>query len=123
MGYATLHKKRLRTQRKEKEQHQKEIVRAKRRTIIGPESVAKVEVIAPFTSGIHKLFVERKISHVGEHENAYRAPDSLINQDRPILIIANFAKQPLIIGEGDILGIAHDPLTWLDKRSKYSPED
>ncbi|KZT31935.1 hypothetical protein SISSUDRAFT_964144, partial [Sistotremastrum suecicum HHB10207 ss-3] len=53
----------------------------------------------------------------------YAAPNSIISSDKPFLQVANFSDKPIFIKNGEILGTSHNPNEWLDKSSKFSPEE
>jgi hypothetical protein len=81
-----------------------------------------IAVEAEFPEGIDTLFVERKLMTHGNENDIYGSADSLISRSNPIVHVANFSKKPVIITEGQVLGISKNPKTWLDKMEKFSPE-
>ncbi|EEB98497.1 hypothetical protein MPER_01979, partial [Moniliophthora perniciosa FA553] len=56
-------------------------------------------------------------------DDVFGAADTLIQRDSPVLMVSNFSKTPVVVGEGMLLGKCHNPDTWLDKVHRFSPSD
>ncbi|THU80372.1 hypothetical protein K435DRAFT_556983, partial [Dendrothele bispora CBS 962.96] len=52
----------------------------------------------------------------------YGSADTLIARSNPFLHISNFSKSPVIITQGQSIGLCHDPDVWLDKARDLNPE-
>ena len=98
-------------------------VRAKSLTIIPPESSKLVEVSANFPSGGQDLFVERIFAASKNPDDVFGSAHTLISKAMPKIHVANFSKKPLVLPKGEVLGMGHDPRTWLAPTRALSPAD
>jgi len=63
-----------------------------------------------------------KIIHLNKGlENCYGPTDCLVNRDNPQLFVSNFSGGPVTVFQGQLLGYARNPNTWLDS-SQGDPE-
>ena len=97
-------------------------VRSAALTIIPPETSKLISVTAPFTEKNSELFVERIFTANKNPEDVFAAAHTLISQASPNLHVANFSKEPMVIPRGQILGIGHNPRTWLTRCDEIPPE-
>ncbi|KAJ3901632.1 hypothetical protein F5879DRAFT_806983, partial [Lentinula edodes] len=67
--------------------------------------------------------MEKLLTSNRNEEDIYGAPDSLISQNNPRIPIANFSLEPVTIGKGQLLGTAHNPISWLDKAERFSADE
>ena len=79
-------------------------------------------VLANFPAGSNHLYVEKALSSNRNPDDFYAPPDSLITQGNLKLPVANFSTTAVTIQIGQVLGMGHNPNTWLDRMGKYSPK-
>ncbi len=58
--------------------------------------------------------MEKLLTTNRNEDDVYGAPDTLISRNNPCIPVANFSKDPVTIGKGQILGTAHNPDTSAD---------
>ena len=46
-------------------------------------------------------------------EDVFAAADTFISEECQALHVANFSAMPVVIPEGQFLGVSHNPRTWL----------
>ena len=119
----TIHRKNQRFKRKTKFRKTDRNVRSSVKIVIPPETSVAVPVLANFPSGLNCLYVEKVFSTNRNPDDVYAPPDSLILKEDPKLHVANFSATSVTIQTGQILGIGHNPNSWLDRIGKYSPEN
>lgn len=107
-------KKRVRRRQAERQ------VRSRYQVSIPPESSKLVQVNVDFDDPVSTLFVERSFVSNGNAEELYGTTDTLIDRDDCKVFVSNFSKTPVTIPAGQILGIARNPSSWLDKKDRYS---
>ncbi|KAJ7336115.1 hypothetical protein DFH08DRAFT_965018 [Mycena albidolilacea] len=107
---------RQRTQKKKRDGR----VSSTERVVILPKTSKLIKVTTHFPKNCEQLLVERHIKSCGSSEDIYGSADTFIAKDNSALHVANFSDFPVIISEGQVLGTAHNPRTWLDKASKMS---
>ena len=90
--------------------------------VIPPATSVAIPVLANFTTGSDQLYVEKVFSSNRNPDDFYAPPDSLITKGNPKLHVANFSATAVTIQIGQVLGIGHNPNTWLDRTGRYSPE-
>jgi hypothetical protein len=90
--------------------------------IIPPETSVTVPVLANFPAGCNHLYIKNVFSSNRNTDDLYAPPDSLITKGNLKLHVANFSVTAVTIQLGQVLGIGHNPNTWLDRMGKYSPE-
>ncbi|KIM72781.1 hypothetical protein PILCRDRAFT_81621, partial [Piloderma croceum F 1598] len=56
-------------------------------------------------------------------DDVYAPPNSLIRRNKPIVHVPNFSSHLMTIQVGQILRIAHNPQSWLDRMDQYSAKD
>ena len=95
-------------------------VRVKETTVIPPESSKLVAVNATFSAGADDLFVERVFSACKNPDDVFGAANTLISRAFPKIHVANFARTPVTVAKGEVVGIAHNPRTWLATSAKLS---
>ncbi|KAF7341208.1 TY3B-TY3B protein [Mycena venus] len=91
------------------------------RVVIPAKTSKLVKVSTHFPKDCEQLIVERLLKSCGNVDDIYGSADTFISKDKPALHIANFSDFPVIVSEGQVVGTAHNPRTWLDKASKMSP--
>src|SRR6202046_3338711 len=119
----SIHQKNQRFKRKTKFRKTDRNVRSSVKIVITPETSVAVPVLANFPSGLNCLYVEKVFSTNRNPDDVYAPPDSLILKEDPKLHVANFSATSVTIHTGQILGIGHNPNSWLDRSAKYSPEN
>jgi len=82
-----------------------------------------VPVLANFPSGLNCLYLEKVFSSNRNPDDVYVPPDSLILKKDPKLHVANFSATSVTVQIGQILGIGHNPNSWLDRIRRYSSEN
>jgi hypothetical protein len=97
-------------------------IRSAAKIIIPPETSVAIPVLANFPTGSNQLYVEKVFSSNRNPDDFYAPPDSLITKGNPKLHVANFSATAVTIQIGQVLGIGHNPNTWLDRTGRYSPE-
>ena len=107
-------KKRIKRQRSELQ------VRSRYQVNIPPESSKLVEVCVDFDNPTSTLFIERLFISNGNPEELYGTTNTLINQSDSQLFVSNFSKNTITILTGQVLGLARNPSSWLDKEGKFS---
>ncbi|RDB19963.1 hypothetical protein Hypma_012730 [Hypsizygus marmoreus] len=75
-------------------------VRASKRVVIPPMTSCIVPVDVSFNKGSDSIFVERQIDAAGNFDDLYGSADSIISRKEPVLHVANFSNEPVVIGEG-----------------------
>jgi len=90
--------------------------------VIPPETSVAIPVLANFPAGSDRLYVEKVFSSNRNLDDFYAPPDSLITKGNPKLHVANFSVTAVTMQIGQVLGIGHNPNTWLDRMGRYSPE-
>ena len=55
-------------------------------------------------------------------EDVFAAADTFISKEGQVLHVANFSATPVVIPEGQFLGISHNPRTWLASSASLSEE-
>ena len=95
-------------------------VRSKHQVSIPPESSKLVHVNVDFDNPAPSLFIERSFMSNGNAEELYGITDTLIDRDDGRIFVSNFSKNPITISAGQILGIARNPSSWLDRKDRYS---
>ncbi|KAJ7799169.1 hypothetical protein B0H14DRAFT_3491884 [Mycena olivaceomarginata] len=90
------------------------------RVVILPKTSKLVKVATYFPKDCEQLLVEKHMKSCGNSDDIYGSADTFISKPNPALHIVNFSDFPVIISEGQVLGTAHNPRTWLDKASKMS---
>lgn len=65
-------------------------------------------------------FVERMPLFLGNTDNIFGAPDSMITREHPYLHVSNCSNIPVVITAGQVLGHARNPRNWLDRRTTLS---
>lgn len=91
-------------------------------TIIPPKTSKLISVTAPFTEKNSELFIKQIFTSNKNSEDIFAAAHTLISQASPNLHVANFSKEPVVISSGQILGIGHNPRTWLTRCNEIPPE-
>ena len=82
-----------------------------------------VPVLANFPNGLNCLYVEKVFSTSRNPDDVYAPPDSLVLEKDPELHVANFSATSATVQIGQVLGIGHNPSSWLDCIGKYSSEN
>lgn len=95
-------------------------VRSRYQVNIPPESSKLVEVCVDFDNPTSTLFIERSFISNGNPEELYGTTDTLINRSDSQLFVSNFSKNTITILTGQVLGLARNPSSWLDKEGKFS---
>lgn len=117
---AKLHKRAWRVRKRRRAAVSKGEARAARRTVIPPETSASVELRLDLPDSWDKVFVEKNITTNEAMDLIYGNPDVLLSTNKPFIHIANFSKYPITIPEGHVIGIVHNPRTWLDRSFRGS---
>src|SRR6266853_6502152 len=92
-----------------------------RSVVIPPETSIAILILANFPKGSNCLYVEKVFSTNRNPDDVYAPPNSLILKSNPRLHVANFSATSTTIQIGQVLGIGHNPSSWLDRIGKYSP--
>ena len=119
----SIHWKNQKFKRKTKFRKTDRNVRSTAKIIIPPETSVAVPVLANFPNGSNCLYVEKVFSTNRNPNNIYTPPDSMILRKNPKLHVANFSATSVTVQVGQILGIGHNPYSWLDRIGKYSPKN
>src|ERR1700685_2074269 len=119
----SIHRKNQRFKRKTKFRKTDRNVRSSVKIVIPPETSVAVPVLANFPSGLNCLYVEKVFSTNRNPDDVYAPPDSLILKKDPKLHEANFSATPVMVQVSQILGIGHNPDSWVDHIRKYFSEN
>jgi hypothetical protein len=119
----SIHQKNQRFKQKTKFRKTNRNVWSSIKIIIPPETSVVVPVLTNFPSGLNCLYVEKVFSTNGNPNDVYVPPDSSILRKNPKLQVANFSATSVTIQTGQILGIEHNPNSWLDHIGKYSSKN
>ena len=98
-------------------------VRSKYQVSIPPESSRLVEVCIDFNNPTSTLFVERSFISNGNPEELYGCTDTLIDRSDSRIFISNFSKNTITIPAGQVVGLARNPSSWLDKAGQFSESE
>lgn len=90
--------------------------------LIPPQISVMVPVAVNFPKDHDTIFVEKMFISNRNEEDLYAVPDSLISKNYPKLHVANFSSFPVRIHQGQVLGLAHNPNSWLTRSSEFSKE-
>ena len=118
-----LEKSKLKVQVKTKFRKTNKNVRSAAKIIISPETSVMVPVLAHFPNGLNCLHVEKIFSTNRNLDDVYVPPDSLILRKNSKIHVANFSATSVMVQVSQILGIGHNPNSWLDHIRKYSFEN
>lgn len=94
-------------------------VRASGNITIPAQTTKWVLVKANFSSTENTLYMEKQLTTNRNEDDVYGSPDVLIDKDNPQIPISNFSVDPITICQGQVLGVAHNPGTWLDKPQRF----
>src|ERR1700683_5835403 len=119
----SMHRKNQRFKWKTKLRKTDRNVRSSIKIIIPPETSVAVPVLANFPSGLNYLYVEKVFSTNRNPDDVYAPPDSLILKKDPRLHVANFSATSVTVQISQVLGIGHNPNSWLHRIGKYSSEN
>jgi Reverse transcriptase (RNA-dependent DNA polymerase) len=97
-------------------------VRALKPVTIPPESAAMVPVAVYFPGNSNEVYIERVLHSNRGVEDFYGISDSVITRQQPQLFVNSFSKSPVTIHQGQLLGHARNPSSWLDQPSKLDME-
>lgn len=117
------HHKALKTRTKIKKAAMDPYVRAAQTQVIPTETSKLIKVKTHFPPGQDCIYMEKVFFNARSLEDVYAAPDSLISKDNPAVHIANFSSYPITVNQGQIIGIKHNPQTWLASRSRCTKEE
>src|SRR6267154_1585683 len=117
------HRKNQRFKRKTKFRENDKKIRSVVKIIIPPETSITILILANFPKGSNCLYVEKVFWTNRNPDDVYAPPNSLILKSNPRLHVANFSATSTTIQIGQVLGIGHNPSSWLDCIGKYSPEN
>lgn len=120
---ARSHRRNQRIKHRQEMRSRNNEVRAAERVVIPPASSKKVRVNTSFPQYKAVLFVERRLLYVNSPDQAYGAPDTLINSEDPFLHVSNFSTSYVTVAKGALLGTCRDPETWLDNKDAVSKRD
>src|SRR3979490_325976 len=96
-------------------------VRASQEICIPSQSATLVPVQIFFPGNSEHVFVEKIIHSNKGPEDCYGITDSIISRNNPQLYVSNFSQGPVIIHQGQLLGYARNPTSWLEN-SRASSE-
>lgn len=116
-----LHRKKLKKHKYNLAKSRDPYVRSAAKMFVAPGTSVAIPVTANLPKNQDSLYVEKVISSYKNEEEVYAPPDSLISKDRLKLHVANFSDRPVTIQVGEILGIGHNPNSWLDRMEHYTP--
>src|ERR1700676_4846058 len=116
-----MHRRNQKFKHKTRFQNSDRNIQSTAKIVIPPETSVTVPVLANFPAGLNHLYVEKVFSSNRNPDDFYAPPDSLITKGNSKLHVANFSATAVTIQIGQVLGIGHNPNTWLDRMGKYSP--
>ena len=64
--------------------------------------------------------MERVLNSSKNSDDVFGAPHTLFSKAQPALHVANLSAAPIVIGPGDVLGIGHNPCSWLARPKDVS---
>lgn len=95
-------------------------VRATKLVVIPPQSSKLIPVSASFPANSAVLLVEKRLLTNKNPEDVFAAADTFISKEAQVLHVANFSTTPVVIPVGQILGISHNPNSWLSRAEDLS---
>src|ERR1700683_1197304 len=119
----SIHRKNQRFKQKTKFRKTDRNVQSSVKIVIPPETSVAVPVLANFPSGLNCLYVEKVFSTNRNPDDVYAPTDSFILKKDPKLHVANFSAASVTVQIGQVLGIGHNPSSWLDRIGRYSSEN
>ena len=75
-----------------------------------------------FPKDTNVVYIEKELHSSGNDESFYGALDSFITKEHPFLHVSNVSDRLVKVSRGQVLGYALNPDIWLDKASRYTPE-
>ena len=95
-------------------------VRALYPVTIPPESASFIPVSIYFPGTSDEVFIEKILHSNRGPEDFYGITDAVVSRNNPRLHVCNFSSQPVTVHQGQILGYARNPNSWLDRTEKMN---
>jgi hypothetical protein len=121
MNLKSVHRKNLVFRQRTRFRSTDQNVRSAIKILVPPKTSVAIPVLVNFPTRINALYIEKVFTTNTNPEDIYAPPDSIITKNSPKIHVANFSTNAITIQTGKVLGYGHNPLTWLDRRNKYTP--
>ena len=119
----TLHHHSQRVKKRERKALSDPYARSAVEAVIHPGTSKYISVRVNFPRKLDYVYIEKVFFNGRSLEDVYACPDSIIAKDNPRIHVTNFASYPIVIHKGQVLGVTHNPKTWLVQTSHCSNED
>ncbi|HXP51692.1 MAG TPA: reverse transcriptase domain-containing protein, partial [Bacteroidia bacterium] len=117
------HKKNKKYKSKLKKKAKDQRVYSAIETVIHPGKSKLVPVDVNFPTGASVLYVEKLMFNGRSLEDVYGCPDSFITKEHSKVHVSNFASHPIKIHKGQLLGISHNPNSWLTQTAQCTADE
>ncbi|RXW11656.1 hypothetical protein EST38_g14198, partial [Candolleomyces aberdarensis] len=123
IGRARAHRKAQVKKRRHRQKFKLLEVRSRFDYHIAPETTKLVHIDSSFPSESNSYIIERSAFTNSTPEEMYTIPETLISRDKPFVWVTNFAKLPITINSGQLLGHLSDPRLVYTSTNQVSREE